>query len=642
MCAITGIFAAAANASISRTLLAAMNDCQAHRGPDQSGLHLEPGLGLGHRRLSIIDLAGGIQPLFNEDRSVVVVYNGEIYNFAALAEELARAGHRFRTHCDTEVIVHAWEEWGANCLERFRGMFAFALWDRKAATLFLARDRLGIKPLYYAELTDGTLLFASELKALERHPRLPRELDPEAVEDYFTFGYIPEPRSIFQAVRKLAPGHYLLRQRGAPTASPRCYWDLPQGDPWPGSEAALGEELITRLREAVQLRLIADVPVGAFLSGGVDSSAVVAMMSQLQSATDSAPVATCSIAFGHPAFDESSHAAAVAERYRTRHLVERVDADQFALLPRLAAIYDEPFADSSALPTYLVCALARKRVTVALSGDGGDEGLAGYRRYQWHLSEERLRVLLPHWLRRPLFSPLGHLYPALPRAPRVLRARATLRALARDTVAGYTHLVSLLETPTRHRLYSQEFRRRLAGYEGLEVMRGHAARWAGDDSLGLVQYLDYKTYLPGDILTKVDRASMAHGLEVRVPLLDHLLVGWMARVPRSLKLRGSEGKYLLKRALEPYLPRAVLYRPKAGFAVPVADWFRGPLRDDLRMALQQPQLLDSGIFDPTALHRLMAAHQAGDRDYSAALWSLLMFSAFLTRVAGPVPTTAPG
>jgi len=628
MCAITGIFDPAGGSEISRDLLTRMNQAQFHRGPDGGGLHLEPGIGLGHRRLSIIDLAGGAQPLANEDGSVIVVYNGEIYNFQDLSVELEALGHEFRTHCDTEVIVHAWEEWQEACVARFRGMFAFALWDRNRRALFLARDRLGIKPLYYAYLPSGQVIFASELKALYVHPDLPREMDPRAVEEYFGYGYVPEPRTILKHAFKLPPGHTLTLAPGRLQSEPVQYWDIPFAPGPPRDEADLQRELVERLREAVRIRLIAEVPLGAFLSGGVDSSSVVALMAGLSDD----PVNTCSISFGDPAFNESAFARMVAERHKTAHRVEQVDTDDFALVGRLASLYDEPYADSSAMPTYRVCELARRQVTVALSGDGGDENLAGYRRYRWHTYEERLRDVLPLSLRRPLFGFLGRAYPKLDWAPKVLRAKSTFQALARDGVEGYFHSVSVLHDEMRRRLFSDAFKRDLQGYRAVEVMRRHAARAPTDHPLSLVQYLDMKTYLVGDILTKVDRASMAHALEVRVPLLDHELVEWLSSLPPDVKLRGTEGKYLLKKAMEPHLPHEILYRPKMGFSVPLAGWFRGPLRERVRDAVLGPVLADTGLFDQGYLRHLVARHQSGVRDYSASLWSLLMFESFLRLV----------
>jgi len=626
VCGIAGIFDLRGERPVDRALLGRMNDALWHRGPDDGGVHVEPGLGIAHRRLSIIDLAGGHQPLFNEDHSVAVVYNGEIYNFQPLMRELAAAGHRFRTRCDTEVIVHAWEQWGERCVERFRGMFAFAVWDRNRKTLFLARDRLGIKPLYYAVLADGHLLFGSELKALMVHPGLARALDPRAVEEYFALGYVPEPRTIFAGVHKLEPGYTLAMQRGRAPAAPRRYWNVQFSAQIRDQDAAC-EGLIERLAEAVKIRLVAEVPLGAFLSGGVDSSAVVAMMARAMHE----PVKTCSIAFGDPAFDEAAHARSVADLYHTDHSVYRLDPDDFDLVDRLAGLYDEPYADSSALPTYRVCELARRRVTVALSGDGGDEGYAGYRRYRWHLYEERLRGLFPRGLRRPLFGLLGRVYPKLDWAPRVLRGKSTFQALARDPIQGYFHNFSLLPDALRRRLYSDRFRSELAGYRAIEVFERHLAD-APDHPLSQVQYLDFKTYLPGDILTKVDRASMAHALEVRVPVLDHELVEWSATVAPELKFRAGQGKYVFKKALEPYLPEAILYRPKMGFAVPLARWFRGPLRARVREALLGPTLADLGLFRAEVLEELVSQHQCGRRDYSAALWSLLMFESFARRL----------
>ena len=630
MCGITGIFDTRGASEIPRELLHRMNETQFHRGPDEGGLHLEPGVGLGHRRLSIIDLSTGQQPLFNEDGSVVVVFNGEIYNFQQLVPELEALGHVFRTHSDTEVIVHAWEAWGEACVARFRGMFAFALWDRAQETLFVARDRFGVKPLYYAFLDSGEFVFGSELKSLAAHPALPRDIDPLAVEEYFAYGYVPEPRTIFRRVNKLPPGFTLTLRRGEARALPRQYWDLPFLPVAVKDEAAAMDELVERMKESVRLRMIADVPLGAFLSGGVDSSAVVAMMAT-QSAT---PVNTCSIGFDDPAFDEVAYAQQVADRYRTNHHVETVAAGDFGLVGQLARVYDEPYADSSALPTYRVCELARRHVKVALSGDGGDEHFAGYRRYRWFRYEERMRAAMPLMLRRPLFGALGRLYPKADWAPRVLRAKTTFEALARDTVAGYFHGVSLLSDAQRRALYSPAFRRELQGYQAVEVLRRHAAVAPTDDPLSLVQYLDVKTYLVGDILTKVDRASMAHALEVREPLLDHELMGWVSGLPTRLKLRGTEGKYLLKRAMEPYLPHDVLYRRKMGFSVPLAAWFRGPLAATIRSVVLGERLASTGLFDQGYLREVVEAHQAGRRDYSVILWTVLMFDAFLGQVLG--------
>jgi asparagine synthase (glutamine-hydrolysing) len=630
MCGIAGIFDLRGRSEIDRVLLRRMTDILGHRGPDGGGFHHAAGIGLGHRRLAIVDLVTGDQPLFNEDRTVCVVFNGEIYNFQPLMAELTALGHVFRTRSDTEVIVHAWEEWGEACLERFNGMFAFALWDARREVLFLARDRLGEKPLYYCLLADGRLLFASELKSLLLSPNVDRRLDPQAIEEFFAFGYIPDPRSIYLGVRKLAPAHYLILRRGESRPEPRSYWDVQFVDGASARREEVEEELIARLRESVRMRMIADVPLGAFLSGGVDSSGVVAMMAGLKKE----PVGTFSIAFGAKGWDESAHAAEIARRYSTDHHVRDVDPNSFDLVDRLATIYDEPFGDSSAMPTFRVCAMARENVTVALSGDGGDEVFAGYRRYRWHCFEERVRRVVPGHLRRPLFGTLGALYPKLDWAPRPLRAKATLEELGRDTIDAYFSSVSVCSDALRQRLFSAGLAHELQGYNAAEVLRSHMMRCGSEDPLSQVQYADFKTYLPGDILTKVERASMASSLEVRVPLLDHTLVEWVAQLPSHLKLHRREGKYVLKAALEPYVSKEILYRPKQGFAVPLAAWFRGALRGRLRETLGGPVLRESGFFDMATIGILLDQHQSGERDHGAALWTLSMIESFLRQVHG--------
>jgi len=629
MCGIVGYLDTVGTRPIDEGLLRRMNDTQTHRGPDGDGVHLEPGVGFGHRRLSIIDLEGGQQPLYNEDHTVVVTYNGEIYNFRELETELRGLGHVFRTRCDTEVIVHAWEEWGERCLDRFNGMFAFAVWDRNRQTLFLARDRLGIKPLHYTVLGDGRLLFSSELKALMAHPDVPRTMDDEAVEDYFTFGYVPEPKSIFAGVRKLEPGTCLLVQRGQRVPEPRRYWDVPLfDDPFERPEAELLEQLTGGLEAAVRRRLVADVPLGAFLSGGIDSSAVVAMMRN----ANVNHLLTCSIGFNERQYDESRFADMVACAKHTDHKKEMVEAGDYGLLDKLVGIYDEPYADSSAIPTYRVCALARKHVTVALSGDGGDENFIGYRRYRYFDLEQRLRGRVPAHLRRGVFGPLGKMYPKLDWAPRFLRGKTTFQALARSAPDAYLHGVSVCPADQRARLFSAEFQRRLNGYGSEQVFARHLQDKAFSDPLRMVQYLDFKTYLPGDILTKVDRASMAHSLEVRVPFLDYQFVEWVAGVTTRHKLRGAEGKHILKKSLEPHLPHDVLYRDKMGFAVPLDIWFRGMLSERMGDVVSGERLKDSGYFDSNYLERLVAEHRSGRRNNSAALWSLLMFDGFLRTV----------
>ncbi len=625
MCGISGIFDTRGQRDYSRDLLTRINDIQAHRGPDEAGLHLEPGLGFGHRRLSIIDLATGQQPLANEDDSILVVFNGEIYNYQELVPELQALGHRFRTRSDTEVIVHAWEAWGPACVERFRGMFAFAIWDRNQQILFLARDRMGVKPLHYALLEDGSFIFGSELKVITAHPGFQRKLDPLAVEEYFALGYVADPRCIYSTAHKLPPAHTLTLRRGHPLSTPIPYWDVrfTLNNPISAEDAEC--ELRARLEESIRLRMIAEVPLGAFLSGGVDSSAVVATMAGLTEQ----PVRTCAIGFKDPKFNESAFAQMVAGRYKTDHHLDIVDSEGFDLIDRLAWLYDEPYADSSALPTYRVCQLARQHVTVALSGDGGDETFGGYRRYRLHLMEEKARNALPLSLRRPLFGTLGRLYPKADWAPRPLRAKTTFQALGYDSVQAYLHSVGTLRQDERNALFSPELKRQLQGYNALEVFRKHAANAGTDDPLALIQYLDYKTWLVGDINTKVDRASMAHSLEVREPLMDHRLIEWLATLPNNLKIQGQEGKWLLKKAMEPKLPHDVLYRPKMGFSIPLASWLRGPLAKRSQEAILGPRIAETGYFNQANLRFLLEKHQSGQRDFSVPLWSLLMFDAFL-------------
>ncbi|MCZ6772931.1 MAG: amidotransferase 1, exosortase A system-associated, partial [Proteobacteria bacterium] len=560
MCGISGIVDLKGRRPIDRSLVRAMNDTLVHRGPDGEGFHFEPGVGFGHRRLSIIDLEGGKQPLYNEDQSVVVTYNGEIYNFKALAVQLQAAGHTFRTHCDTEVIVHAWEEWGAGCLDRFNGMFAFALWDSRTNTLFLARDRLGIKPLYYSNTEAGYLVFGSELKAVVAHPDVQRKIDPQAVEEYFTFGYTADPRSIYRDVKKLEAGTMLQIRRGQALPAPRRYWDVPLDRP--PAQQGLPEETYAEVREGLQAsvnrRLVADVPLGAFLSGGVDSSAIVSMMREL----GTNDILTCSIGFKESRYDESRYADIVARQKHTNHKKEMVEAADYGLLDKLIDIYDEPYADSSAIPTYRVCELARRHVTVALSGDGGDENFIGYRRYKLFSNEESIRASIPAPLRRIVFGALGRWYPKLDWMPRIFRGKTTFQALARDSMEAYLHGVSIFPEEGRTQLFSERFKHELQGYRSSEVFSRHIGDKNFSDPLRMIQYLDFKTYLPCDILTKVDRASMAHGLEVRVPFLDHEFVSSVAGIDTGAKLRGGEGKYVLKESLRPLLDEEILYRAK--------------------------------------------------------------------------------
>ncbi len=626
MCAIAGLYYPATPKPIDPARVAVMTDAQRHRGPDGRGVWTESGVGLGHRRLSIIDLAGSPQPM--HDGALTITYNGEIYNFAELRAELAAKGARFRTAGDTEVLLHAWRAWGVDMLDRLNGMFAFALHDATRQCLFVARDRFGVKPLHYAELSDGAFAFASELKGLLAHPLLRREIDLRAIEDYMALGYVPDDACIVAGVRKLPAGHFLLVERGKPVPRPRRWWDIDFTQRAKGSAKDLQAELIDRMRSAVRSRMVADVPLGAFLSGGVDSSAVVALMAEASPRA----VKTCTIGFDEPDHDESAHADLVAKRFATDHAMRKVASDDMALIDTLVAAFDEPFADASALATYRVCELARENVTVALSGDGADEALAGYRRYRFHAGEERVRGLLPANLRGPVFGALGNAYPKADWAPRPFRAKSTLLALALDGPEAYAAAVGVTTPGVRDRLYTDTFRAALGGHRGelriAAAMRSAPAR----TSLDAAQYADFQHWLPGDILTKVDRTSMAVGLEAREPLLDHRFVAFCATLPPSMRIRGGEGKWAMKKALEPWLPREILYRPKTGFVTPISAWFRGELSGQAAMLAKSPVL--ASWFDRPAIERLVEDHRSGRAEHGRTLWQLLMLERSVARVFG--------
>ena len=625
MCGLTGIFVAEAGGTVDRDILVAMTTAISYRGPDGDGFHTEPGVGLGHRRLSIVDVAGGAQPMWNEDESVVIVFNGEIYNFPELRPKLAAMGHVFRNRCDTEAVVHAWESWGPDCLQHLNGMFAFALWDRRQGVLFLARDRLGKKPLYYAHTGRGDLVFGSELAALAPVPGLERRISPAAVENFFTYGYVPDPHSIFEGIHKLPAAHYMLLRHGEAPAPVR-YWSPPtQSAPMDEAEAVRG--VTTHLAACTQSRLMADVPLGAFLSGGVDSSAVVATAARLQDD----PLRTFTIGFPG-AQDETPLAAAIATRYGTAQHNDTAAPDYLDAARRQAAVFGEPFGDSSSVPTEAVCALARRHVTVALSGDGGDEVFAGYRRYRWHQLAESVRAYIPAGLRRGVLGGLARAYPKMDWAPRFLRAKHTLTEISLDSALGYYRTLAKVHHAQRRALFSPQLRSQLDGHDPAARIVTLMDQCDTDDTLLQAQFVDVQTYLVGDILTKVDRTSMAHSLEARAPFLDYTFVEWGMRLPPALKLRGQEGKWVLKKALEPLVPAEILYRPKQGFAMPLARLFREQA-GRLRARLLGPAMLDSGLFDRQAIARLIDEHAGGTSDHSGALWLLLTFEGFLAHQA---------
>ncbi|HWT12819.1 MAG TPA: XrtA/PEP-CTERM system amidotransferase [Allosphingosinicella sp.] len=630
MCGIAGIFHPDVPKPVDPARVEAMTDILAHRGPDGSGVWTAPGVGFGHRRLAIIDLSdAAAQPMLTPDRRVAVTYNGEIYNFREVRAELEAKGHVFRTESDTEVILAAWRQWGADCLSRFNGMFALALYDAETESLFLARDRLGVKPLCYAELADGALIFASELKGLLAHPRLRRTPDSRAVDDYLAFGYVPDDSAIVAGVSKLPAGHYLLVRRGGSVGRPVRWWDVDFSNPSRAPVASLEEEMLERLRSAVRSRMVADVPLGAFLSGGVDSSAVVAFMAE---ASRNA-VETCSIGFTEADHDESRHAAMVAELFATSHRGRTVDAGDFTLIDTLAEAFDEPFADASALGTYQVSALAVEKVKVALSGDGADEAFAGYRRYRMFMAEDRVRRLLP----RPVAGAAGALggaYPKLDWAPRFLRAKTTLQALGQSSGEAYAHAVGVTPPAIRSALYSDDLTRALQDHVAEERYMRAMRDAPAADSLSRAQYADLKIWLPGDILTKVDRASMAVSLEAREPLLDHRLVEFAARLPARMRLRGGTGKWLMKRALRGRIPDEILHRRKMGFVTPIAAWFRGPLAAEATAIARGSALAETGWFDAAAIASAAEDHRRGRSDHGRLLWQLLMLEKSLQRLFG--------
>jgi asparagine synthase (glutamine-hydrolysing) len=632
MCGIAGIFHLQTAKPVSEARLRAMTDAIAHRGPDGAGVWTASGVGLGHRRLSIIDLAGGVQPMARDDDKVVLIYNGEIYNFLEVRAELEALGHSFQTHSDTEVILEAWRRWGPDCLPRLNGMFTIAIHDSNRDCLFLARDRLGVKPLHYAELSDGSVIFGSEIKALLAHPLFRRTPDFSAVDDYLGLGYVPDDASILAGVKKLPAGHYMILRRGLPLPQPIQWWDVSYADRERGSAKVLEEALVDKMRAAVTSRMMADVPLGAFLSGGVDSSAVVALMAE--ASRDA--VKTCSIGFDHPDYDETHYAALVAERFATDHRTRIVAADDYGLVDTLVRAFDEPFADASALPTYRVSELARETVTVALSGDGADEAFAGYRRLTFHNAEERIRGLLPPTVRSGIFGTLGRVYPKMDWAPQIFRAKATFAALGRSGEEAYADAVGVTPRPLRHRLYSDRGRRELQGHRAedryIKTMQNAPARCGLDRA----QYADMKIWLPGDILTKVDRTSMAVSLEAREPLLDYHLIEFGARLPVSMRVRGSTGKWLMKQAMRRYLPDEILFRRKMGFVTPISAWFRGPLAGEARRIAQGSALAETGWFDPAAIAKIVADHQSGLAEHGRLLWQLMMLDRSLGHLFGGV------
>jgi asparagine synthase (glutamine-hydrolysing) len=618
MCGIAGFAFTDPHHPVDRELLDRMTGALRHRGPDADGSHFGPGVGMGHRRLSIIDLATGDQPIYNETRTVSIVFNGEIYNFPELARELEARGHTFATRSDTETIVHAYEAFGLEFVKRLRGMFAFALWDEPNRRLVLARDRAGKKPLYYH--ADGErLVFASEIKALLQDSSIKRRISAEGLSDYFTFGAIPAPGTVFQDIQQVPPGHILVWERGR--ARVHEYWDVVFDPTGPATPGAAEEAFAALFDEAVKMRMVADVPLGAFLSGGVDSSAVVASMAR----QSGRPVVTTSVGFAERSHSELEHAGAVARALGTEHHALVVKPDAIADLPKLVWHLDQPFADSSALPTYYVSRAARERVTVALSGDGGDELFAGYeRRYGIHRLEQRLRRLIPGPVRRGVLAPLARLYPRTDRLPRPLRLKLVLSNLGQSFERAYFNDMSLFLDEEKRALCTPEFLAQARAHDPIAAFARHFDRVRDADPLSRVLYVDFKTRLANEILVKVDRMSMACSLEVRSPLLDHKIIEFAASLPPTLKYRGSTSKFLLKRHVEMRLPAAAVHRPKQGFDLPLAGWLRGELRELALDLVLSPRSAGRGYVRPEAVRRIWDEHQSGYRSHASQIWALMV------------------
>jgi asparagine synthase (glutamine-hydrolysing) len=584
-----------------------------YRGPDDSGFLVKDGVALGMRRLSIIDLSGGHQPISGEDGTATVVFNGEIYNFRDLQTQLEGQGHKFRTRSDTEAIVHAYEQYGTACVDHLRGMFAFAIWDDKQKTLFIARDRTGEKPLYYTLTPTGTLVFGSELKSLLEHPAVTRDTSAESLDAYFSLGYVPDPLSIFKGIKKLPAGHFLTFSNGRLLT--KQYWDFTyETSGTRRREEDYLEELRELLDEAVRIRLVSDVPLGAFLSGGVDSSTVVALMARHMSQ----PVKTFSIGFLEDSYSELKYARQTAKKYGTDHHEFFVTPEICNVVDDLAWHFDEPFADSSAIPTYVVSKLAREHVTVVLSGDGGDELFAGYTRY---VTERKRRKygLLPRRFRRGLMEPVSHYL------PHGAWGRNFLHNVALDPIDRYFDNVSIFTGLNKRSLYTADFFQALGNNSHVGASFQEYGDKVGTNALlDALLYIDSKTYLPGDILTKVDRMSMAVSLEARVPLLDHKLIDFVTRIPASMKMAGLETKHLFKRAVADLVPEEILTRPKQGFGVPIQQWINQQLRERIRDTLTDSRFRERGIISPKYTDVLLDEHERGRRDHSMALWSLLM------------------
>jgi asparagine synthase (glutamine-hydrolysing) len=624
MCGITGIVRSD-GAPVDRELLERMNQAIRHRGPDEDGFYLSDGVGLAMRRLAIIDLKSGQQPIHNADQTAWIVYNGEIYNYRELRKDLESRGHRFYTDSDTEAIVHAYDEWGTDCPKYLRGMFALAIWDERKKSLFLARDRVGKKPLLYAQV-NGQLVFGSEFMALLQHPDVSRDVNYEAIHHYLSFICVPAPLTAFQSISKLPPGHTLLWQNGQ--IKLERYWQLDFSNKISIDEEEAGERVVELLRDAVRVRLMSEVPLGAFLSGGIDSSAVVALMAQ----ESSEQVKTFSIGFEEQDFSELHHARRVAEHVGTDHHEFVVKPDAMEILPTLVEHYGEPFADSSAIPSYYVSRETRKHVTVALNGDGGDECFAGYERYAAMNVAQRYVKLLPAAIRNGVIRNLANALPqAQSRKNPLRKAQRFLDAASLGPVQRYLRWVSAFDEPAKLNIYSDNFRQETARFSTISFLEPWFAKANGAGIVDASLLTDTMTYLPNDLLVKMDIASMTVSLEARSPFLDHHLMEFAASLPEHLKLRGMTTKYLLKKVLKKFVPEENLTRPKMGFGIPIGQWFRGSMQTFLRETLLSQKALSRGLFDPDKVRQMVDQHVERKVDHDQRLWSLLMLELWFER-----------
>ena len=627
MCGIVGIVRNDSS-GVDQALLSRMCAAIRHRGPDDDGFYFNDSVGLAMRRLSIIDLKSGQQPIHNQDRTAWIVFNGEIYNYRELREQLEKLGHTFYTNSDTEAIIHAYDQYGADCPKHLRGMFAFAIWDERTQELFLARDRVGKKPLLYAQVA-GQLIFGSEFSALLLHPDISREVQPEAIHHYLSFMCVPAPLTAYRAIKKLEPGHTLRWRKGE--IKLERYWQPDFSKKLKISEQEAGERAIAILRDAVKVRLMSEVPLGAFLSGGIDSSAVVALMSE----ESSTPVKTFSIGFEEQDFSELHHARRVAEHVGAEHHEFIVRPDVLEVLPTLVEHYGEPFASPSAIPTYYVARETRKHVTVALNGDGGDECFAGYERYAAMQLAERYRRM-PALLREQAIEPLVNLLPSSElRRGRVRDVKRFLRAASLPPVQRYLQWVSVMDVKTKSALYTEDFRRLVGGHDPAAILSPWFAKANGSGLVDALLLTDTLTYLPNELLAKVDIATMAVSLEARSPFLDHHVIEFAASLPENLKLRGLTTKYILKQVLKKLLPAENLTRRKMGFGVPIGAWFRGQFQELLRDTLLTEKFLNRGIFNAQAIQRLIDEHTRGERDHGPQLYVLLMLELWYNRFIDP-------